>query len=107
MSSNGSKRLKEVLALWMVGEGLIGALRPRRYMQLWRFGPERYQKFIETLTDHPNTTRLLCAAEATIGVWWALRQLSNSSELQLESNEPRRAIRVPLAAKPLLRLGLF
>jgi hypothetical protein len=76
MSDKGNKRVKELLALWMVGEGVIGSLRPRRYMQLWRFGPKAYRKFIDTLTDHPTATRMLCAAEAGVGVWWALRQTS-------------------------------
>jgi hypothetical protein len=76
MSDKGNKRIKGLLALWMVGEGIIGALRPKRYLQLWRFGPKGYREFIDALTDHPNSMRLLCAAEAGVGIWWALRQIS-------------------------------
>ena len=76
MTENGSKRLKELFALWMIGEGVIGSLRPKRYLQLWRFGPKAYRKFIDALTDHPNAMRVLCATEAGVGVWWALRQTS-------------------------------
>ncbi|MEP7343279.1 MAG: hypothetical protein ABI977_36485 [Acidobacteriota bacterium] len=75
MKDKEYKRLKELLALWMVGEGIIGSLRPERYMRLWRFGPKAYRKFIDALTDHPNATRMVCAAEAGIGLWWALRQI--------------------------------
>jgi len=59
----------------MIGEGIIGTLRPKRYLQLWRFGPKAYREFIDTLTDHSTSTRLLCTAEAGVGIWWALRQI--------------------------------
>jgi len=74
MTSKSNKRIKELVALWLLGEGIVGAIRPKRYMKLWRFGPEPYKEFIDTLTDHPNATRILCAAEAGLGLWWALRQ---------------------------------
>ena len=74
MARTSKQRIKEVIALAMIGEGIIGSLRPRRYLRLWRFGPQRYRKFIDTLVEHPTATRLLCAAEAGAGIWWALRQ---------------------------------
>jgi hypothetical protein len=76
MTEQGNKRIKELIALWMIGEGVIGAVRPRRYLQLWRFGPKAYREFIDSLTAHPTATRLVCAAEAGVGMWWALRQIS-------------------------------
>lgn len=74
MSNTTKRRIKEVFALWMIGEGVIGSLRPRRYMELWRFGPKAYRELIDNLTEHPTATRLLCAAEVGVGVWWGLRQ---------------------------------
>lgn len=76
MAKERNKRLKELLAIWMLGEGVVGSLRPKRYMRLWRFGPKAYRKFIDRITDHPNATRLACAAEAGVGLWLALRQTS-------------------------------
>ena len=78
MANRRNQRIKELVAIWMIGEGIIGALRPRRYMRLWRFGPRSYRELIDLLMDHPNATRALCAAEAGIGLWWALRQISGS-----------------------------
>ncbi len=72
--SKQRKRLMELLAIGMIGEGVVGALRPRRYLQLWRFGPQPYQKMIGALADHPTATRLMCVAEAGFGVWLGLRQ---------------------------------
>lgn len=76
MKGRRNQRIKELVALWLVGEGIVGALRPKRYLQLWRFGPKSYRKFIDTLTDHPNAMRAVCAAEAGLGLWWALRQIN-------------------------------
>ena len=70
------RRLKEIAANMMIGEGIIGALIPRRYMRLWDFGPKRYRKFIKASAKRPNLVRLASAAEAGLGVWLALRQAS-------------------------------
>jgi hypothetical protein len=73
MRNKRNSQLMELLAIGMIGEGIIGAIRPRRYMRLWRFEPKAYRNFIDALADHPQATRLMCAAEAGIGVWLALR----------------------------------
>ena len=70
------KRLKELLAIGMIGEGIVGLMRPRRYMLLWKFGPKPYQEFIDKAAEHKGFTRLLCGVEAGLGVWLALRQTS-------------------------------
>ena len=41
------RRLKEIAAMTMIGEGIIGALFPRRHTLLWKFGPKKYRRFIE------------------------------------------------------------
>ena len=73
MRGKRNNRFMEIFAIGMIGEGIIGAIRPRRYMRLWRFGPKAYRNFIDALADHPQSTRLMCSAEAGLGVWLALR----------------------------------
>jgi hypothetical protein len=70
------RRLKEIAAMTMIGEGIIGALYPRRHVLLWKFGPKKYRKFIEASARRPNLVRIAAAAGAGVGVWWALRQIS-------------------------------
>jgi hypothetical protein len=70
------RRLKEIAAMTMIGEGIIGALYPRRHILLWKFGPKKYRKFIEASARRPNLVRIAAAAGAGVGVWWALRQIS-------------------------------
>ncbi len=70
------RRFKEIAAIMMIGEGIIGALIPRRHMRLWEFGPKRYRKFIKASAKRPNLVRIASAAGAGLGLWWALRQAS-------------------------------
>ena len=70
------RRFKEIAAIMMIGEGIIGALIPRRHVRLWDFGPKRYRKFIKASAKRPNLVRIASAAEAGLGIWWALRQAS-------------------------------
>lgn len=68
------RRFKEVAAIFLIGEGVVRALAPRSYMRLWAFGPKRYRNFIEAGAKRPNLARAVSAAEAGLGLWWALRQ---------------------------------
>lgn len=70
------RRLKEIAAMAIIGEGIIGALYPRRHMRLWNFGPKKYRKFIEASARRPNLVRIAAGAGAGLGIWWAMRQIS-------------------------------
>jgi hypothetical protein len=65
---------KELLAIGMVGEGVAGLLAPRRYLLLWRLGPEPFQKWLEGLAAHRRVMRLVFVAEAGLGIWLTLQQ---------------------------------
>src|SRR5215510_14423617 len=70
------RRLKEIAAMAIIGEGIIGALFPRRHLHLWKFGPKKYRKFIDATARRPNLVRIAAGAGAGLGVLWALRQIS-------------------------------
>jgi hypothetical protein len=70
------RRFKEIAAMAIIGEGIIGALFPRRHLHLWKFGPKKYRKFIEATARRPNLVRIAAGAGAGLGVLWALRQIS-------------------------------
>src|SRR5262245_3977842 len=38
------RRLKEIAAMAIIGEGIIGALFPRRHLHLWKFGPRSEER---------------------------------------------------------------
>jgi len=68
------KRVKECLGIAMVGDGVVGVLTPERHCRLWQVGPPVMRSTIAWFAERPGLTRVLCAAEAGLGMWLALRQ---------------------------------
>jgi hypothetical protein len=66
---------KELFALLLIGEGVVGMLHPDRYLRLWELGPRPFRELIKWCEARPGLLRLVCAAEAGAGLWLALRQL--------------------------------
>ena len=64
----------ELLGIAMIGEGLMVALRPRRYMSLWDCGPKWCRAMVASLVRHPETTRTVGVLELFAGAYLALRQ---------------------------------
>jgi hypothetical protein len=70
------RRIAEVVAMLIIGEGVLTIIAPRRHSLLWKYGPEGYRRAIEAFAEHPTLTRLVAAAEAGLGIWLALRVYS-------------------------------
>ena len=68
------RRLTELGALFLIGDGIMGLVKPRWHSLLWHFGPQLMRAATEELADHPNTARSVYLAEAVIGVALASRQ---------------------------------
>ena len=73
-----TKRLLELADLILIGDGLMGLLRPRRHSLLWHFGPQLAKAATEEMADHPTTARAIYAAELALGIVLASTQLSDS-----------------------------
>jgi len=71
-----ARRLLELGALILIGEGIMGLLCPRRHPLLWRFGPELARATTEELAEHPKTARLIYLAEVATGIALASCQAS-------------------------------
>jgi hypothetical protein len=71
-------RLLELFGLILIGDGLMGLLRPRRHSLLWHVGPQLAKAVTEELADHPQTARAIYAAELALGIVVASSQLSDS-----------------------------
>lgn len=67
-------RVKELGAILMIGDGVVGALAPRRHTRLWLDGPRPYRNAMKPFVRNPELTRLLSVAQVALGVWWASRQ---------------------------------
>jgi len=72
-----TKRLLELAGLILIGDGLMGLLRPRRHSLLWHVGPQLAKAVTEELADHPRTARAIYGAELAAGVILASLQLTD------------------------------
>lgn len=66
-SSLATRRLVQLGALFLIGDGVMGLLKPRWHSLLWHFGPELFRAATEELADHPRTARSIYLAEAALG----------------------------------------
>ena len=58
----------------MIGDGVIGMVKPRWHSLHWDIGPESFQTAMEKLARNPAKARLLYIAEIGVGTWLATRQ---------------------------------
>jgi len=68
------RRLIQAGAFLLIGDGIMGLIKPRWHSLLWRFGPQLVRAATEELADHPQAARAVYFAEAAIGVLLASRQ---------------------------------
>ena len=75
-----SRRIKDLIAMVLLGDGILTLLSPRQRALLWRFGPERLRKSTLWQAEHPLYMRLEAIASIGIGIWLALRQYQETSQ---------------------------
>ena len=69
-----SRRIKELVAIAVIGDGVVGLVAPRRHSLLWKIGPQGYQEVLRWFAERPSLVRLLGTAELGLGLMLALRQ---------------------------------
>ncbi|MDQ6765481.1 MAG: hypothetical protein M3Z22_05195 [Verrucomicrobiota bacterium] len=73
-STLATRRAVQIGALFLIGDGIMGLLKPRWHSLLWHFGPELAKAVTEELADHPKIARSVYLAEAVVGIALASRQ---------------------------------
>ena len=68
------RRIIQVSALFLIGDGVMGVLKPRWHSLLWHCGPQLARAAAEELAEHPNTARAVYFLEAAIGIAIAAQQ---------------------------------
>ena len=63
-----ARRVIQLGALFMIGDGIMGLLKPRWHSMLWHFGPQLARAATEELADNPKIARAVYLAEVAIGV---------------------------------------
>ncbi len=72
------KRIKESIALMMIGDGALVLFDPCRHVLLWADGPKPWRKAMSPFVKRPGLTRMAGALELGLGLWLASRQKPRS-----------------------------
>ncbi len=75
------RRLIQLVALIMIGDGVSGLLKPRWHSLLWNVGPEAFRETMDELAKNPAKARLLYAAEILVGTWLSTRLTPEKPDL--------------------------
>jgi hypothetical protein len=67
-------RAAEMAAIFMVGDGLVGLLQPRRHVDLWKEEALGAEKTVAPFVDRPGRRQLYALAQIAGGLWLASRQ---------------------------------
>jgi len=71
------KRIKDIIAMLLIGDGALTLIGARNRALVWRFGPEGLRKSTGWQADHPLLMRLEGAVSIGLGVllaWWQYRE---------------------------------
>lgn len=68
------KRVKDIVAMVLIGDGALTLIAARERALVWRFGPEALRRSTAWQADHPLFMRLEGAASIVLGVLLAWRQ---------------------------------
>ena len=69
-----ASRAAEMAAIFMVGDGLIGLLQPRRHVDLWKNDALGTEKLVKPFVDRPGRRRLYAVVQIAAGLALAARQ---------------------------------
>lgn len=67
-------RVAEMAAIFMVGDGLVGLLQPRRHVDLWKQNALGAERTVAPFVGHPGRRRLYALAQIATGLALAARQ---------------------------------
>ena len=71
--SNLAPRIAEMAAIFMIGDGLLGLLQPRRHVDLWAEDALGAERAVAPFVDHPARRRLYAIAQIAAGTMLAAR----------------------------------
>ena len=64
----------ELVAIAMIGDGVLGVLFPKGHARLWKVGPQVWQDATEQFAKNPDATRIGSAIELLLGIVLAFAQ---------------------------------
>jgi hypothetical protein len=74
MSGRLLPRIAEMAAIFMVGDGLVGLIQPRRHVDLWKEDALGAEKAVAPFVDRPGRRRGYALMQIAAGLLLASRQ---------------------------------
>lgn len=74
MSGRLLPRVAEMAAIFMVGDGLVGLIQPRRHVDLWKEDALGAEKAVRPFVGRPGRRRVYAAIQIAAGLALAARQ---------------------------------
>jgi hypothetical protein len=68
------KRIKEALALLLIGDGIIALFETKRHTRLWTGGSGAYREMMRPLKRSPILAQAVGLGLIGVGLWLASRQ---------------------------------
>lgn len=73
-------RAAEMAATFMIGDGLLGLLQPRRHVALWQDDAGGAELLVRPFVDKPGRRRVYALLQIAAGLALAARQRSGVTE---------------------------
>jgi len=88
-----TKRLLEIAAMAVSGDGVLCMVSPRRHVSMWLDGPRWWRRTNERFLRHPDLTRFMGALGVGFGIWLAWRQEPEAPAFDAYESGPRRWVK--------------
>jgi hypothetical protein len=75
-----TRRLAELGAIVMIGDGVVAALKPKGHVRLWERGPKLWRDLLEPFAKRPGLTRAVAVGEIGLGVLLARIAIRDPAE---------------------------
>ncbi|MEN2746233.1 hypothetical protein [Sphingomonas sp. T9W2] len=69
------KRSAEMAATFMIGDGMLGLLQPRRHVELWQEQAGGAERLVRPFVGHPGRRRAYALLQIAAGLALAARQI--------------------------------
>lgn len=66
-----SNKFKDMIAILLIGDGVVAFLRPKRHVLLWKDGHDFYKKLMKPFVESHSLTRIISLLEIAVGLWLA------------------------------------
>lgn len=64
----GVRRAAEMAAVFMIGDGVLGVLQPKRHVDLWRSEVGTVDLLVRPFADHPKRRRVYGLIQLAAGI---------------------------------------